>query len=95
MRSLPVPGPTAGDRVRYRIGPFWYRYPTAGAWVPKRLAALAQTPEYNSRPQLASRAFCSESPGTNHDFPIGPLRSTGTRTRLVRSRYGTIYRLRK
>ena len=35
---------TAGDRVRYRIGPFWYRYPTAGAWVPKRLAALAQPP---------------------------------------------------
>jgi len=28
-------------------------------------------------------------------FPIGPLRSTGTRTRLVRYRYGTIYRLRK
>ena len=30
-----VQDPTAGDRVRYRIGPFWYRYPTAGEWVPK------------------------------------------------------------
>jgi hypothetical protein len=39
-----VQDPTAGERVCSRIGPFWYRYPTAGAWVPKRLAALAQTP---------------------------------------------------
>jgi hypothetical protein len=50
MSSWPVPGPHCCDRVRYWIGPFWYRYPTAGAWVPKRLAALAQAPAI----QLAS-----------------------------------------
>ena len=52
-------------------------------------------PECNSRPQFASRASCSESPGSHHDFPIGPLWPTGTRTRSARSRYGPICLLRK
>ncbi len=95
MSSWPVPGPHCCDRVRYRIGPFWYRYPTAGAWVPKRLAALAQTPECNSRPQLASRASCSESPGSHHDFPYRTTTVHRYAYQIGPVRYGTIYRLRK
>ncbi len=64
-----VQDPTAGERVRYRIGPFWYRYPTAGAWVPKRLAALAQPPGIYFASAIGIPRIFSESPGSHHDFP--------------------------
>lgn len=69
MSSWPVPGPHCCDRVRYRIGPFWYRYPRPAHGYQNGSLLSRRPPECNSRPQLASRASCSESPGSHHDFP--------------------------